>query len=70
VHEQSLGGLVDLGSAEFCTVTAVIADMPCTRQARKVLRSAWMPAPPPESEPAIVRAVGGEAVIEMESSQA
>src|SRR6266545_8413316 len=44
---------------EFCTVTAVIADMPCTPWARNVLRSAWIPAPPPESEPAIVSARAG-----------
>ena len=43
---------------EFCAVTAVITDMPNTRNAENVLRSAWMPAPPPESEPAIVRALG------------
>src|SRR3712207_7358629 len=46
----------------FWTVTAVIAARPCTRQVRKVFRSACSPAPPPESEPAIVRAVGGWAV--------
>ena len=43
---------------EFCAVTAVMTDMPNTRKARKVLRSAWMPAPPPESEPAMVSALG------------
>ena len=32
--------------------------MPNTRNAENVLRSAWMPAPPPESEPAMVRALG------------
>ena len=37
----------------FCAVSAVIAVMPCTPQAANALRSAWMPAPPPESEPAI-----------------
>src|SRR6266851_8982002 len=42
----------------FWAVTAVIADVPCTPKAAKVLRSAWMPAPPPESEPAIVSATG------------
>src|SRR5882672_9232180 len=40
----------------FCAVTAVIADVPNTPRAPKVLRSACMPAPPPESEPATVRA--------------
>src|SRR6266545_740072 len=44
---------------EFCTVTAVIADMPCTPWARNVLRSAWIPAPPPESDPATVRTRAG-----------
>ena len=42
----------------FCAVTAVIADAPYTPIAAKVLRSAWMPAPPPESLPAIVSARG------------
>src|ERR1051326_7610420 len=41
---------------EFCAVRAVSTDMPNTRNAENVLRSAWMPAPPPESEPAIVSA--------------
>jgi hypothetical protein len=45
---------------EFCAVTAVMTLMPCTPWASMVLRSAWIPAPPPESEPAMVstRAVG------------
>ena len=43
---------------EFCAVTAVITDMPYTRNAENVLRSAWIPAPPPESEPAMVSALG------------
>src|SRR5512134_4116915 len=42
--------------SEFWAVTAVITDMPNTRKAEKVFRSAWMPAPPPESDPAMVRA--------------
>ena len=46
-------------SAVFCAVTAVRAQVPCTRKAAKVLRSACAPAPPPESEPAMVKAVGG-----------
>ena len=46
-------------SAVFCAVTAVNAEVPCTRSAAKVLRSACAPAPPPESEPAMVSAVGG-----------
>ena len=38
----------------FCAVTAVITLIPKTPNWWKVLRSAWIPAPPPESEPAIV----------------
>src|ERR671937_2134727 len=37
----------------FCQVTAVIAVIPCTPHRANALRSAWMPAPPPESDPAI-----------------
>src|SRR4029453_7813949 len=43
---------------EFCAVTAVRTEAPNTRKALKVFRSAWMPAPPPESEPAMVSARG------------
>ena len=40
-------------------MTAAITDRPKTRKVLNVLRSAWMPAPPPESDPwAIVRARG------------
>src|SRR5437899_3137978 len=39
----------------FWAVIAVIADVPYTPSAAKVLRSAWMPAPAIESLPAIVR---------------
>ena len=42
----------------FCAVIAVIAVMPCTPQRANAFRSAWMPAPPPESEPAIDRTRG------------
>ena len=42
-------------------VTAVMAVRPYTPWAEKVLRSAWMPAPAPESLPAIVSAVRMEA---------
>ena len=42
----------------FCAVSATIADMPCTPAAANAFRSAWMPAPPPLSEPAIVNALG------------
>src|SRR5215813_10221951 len=43
---------------EFWAVTAVSTDMPNTRNAEKVFRSAWIPAPPPESDPAMVSALG------------
>ncbi len=42
----------------FCAVSAVIAVIPCTPQRANAFRSAWIPAPPPESEPAIARQVG------------
>ena len=42
----------------FCSVTAVTADAPKTPRAANVLRSACMPAPPPESEPAMVSTRG------------
>src|SRR3954469_14214926 len=45
-------------STVFCTVIAVIAVIPCTPQRAKALRSAWIPAPPPESEPAIDSTAG------------
>ena len=42
----------------FCAVSATIALMPWQPAAANAFRSAWMPAPPPESEPAIVRQRG------------
>jgi hypothetical protein len=42
----------------FWAVTAVIAVVPCTPARAKAFRSAWIPAPPPESEPAIDRQTG------------
>src|SRR4051794_26304758 len=42
----------------FWAVIAVIAVIPCTPTRANAFRSAWMPAPPPESEPAIERTVG------------
>ena len=45
-------------STVFCAVIAVMAEVPCTPSAANVFRSAWMPAPPPESDPAMVRATG------------
>src|SRR5256885_12094227 len=43
-------------STVFCAVTAVTTLVPNTPNWGNVFRSAWMPAPPPESEPAMVRA--------------
>ena len=42
----------------FCAVIAVIAVIPCTPQRANAFRSAWIPAPPPESEPAIESTAG------------
>src|SRR5690606_28122662 len=41
----------------FCAVIAVMTLVPNTPKRWKVLRSAWMPAPPPESEPGMVSAI-------------
>ena len=51
--------------SEFWAVIAVSTLIPCTPWASIVFRSAWIPAPPPESEPATVstRAVGSDLVI-------
>jgi hypothetical protein len=38
----------------FCAVSATMADIPCAPQRANAFRSAWMPAPPPESDEAIV----------------
>ena len=46
------------GTAAITAVTAVRATVPHTPWASKVLRSATMPAPPLESEPAMVSATG------------
>ena len=43
----------------FCAVIAVIAVMGWPPSIATVLMSAWMPAPPPESEPATIRMRGG-----------
>jgi hypothetical protein len=42
----------------FCAVNATIALVPKQPAAANAFRSAWIPAPPPESEPAIVRHLG------------
>ena len=46
----------------FCAVMAVMAHTPYTPCAANVLRSAWMPAPAPESLPAMVSATGTSAI--------
>ena len=42
----------------LCAVIAVIAVIPCTPQRANAFKSAWMPAPPPESDPAIESTLG------------
>ena len=42
----------------FCAVRQAMALAPWTPSAAKVFKSAWMPAPPPLSEPAMVSATG------------
>ncbi len=42
--------------SEFWAVIAVSAVAPCSPCAANVRRSAWIPAPPPESDPATVSA--------------
>ena len=42
----------------FCAVSAVSAVVPCTPAWANAFRSAWIPAPPPESDPAIERHTG------------
>ena len=44
-------------------VSAAKAESPCTPCAAKVFKSAWMPAPPPESEPAMINMRGVLAVM-------
>ena len=53
---EALADLFEQVDIVFCAVSPVIAEVPKTRRAANVRRSAWIPAPPPESEPAIVRA--------------
>ncbi len=45
-------------SLGFWAVIQVMAQVPWTPRAAKVLRSAWIPAPPPLSDPAMVRTAG------------
>ena len=49
----------------FWAVTAVMTLVPKTRWAWNVLRSAWMPAPPPLSLPAMVRAMGWRSAMDL-----
>ena len=51
-------GCTALTPTVFWTVIAVIAVVPWTPARANALRSAWIPAPPPESDPAIERATG------------
>jgi hypothetical protein len=51
-------GATRVTATVFWAVSAVIAVVPCTPQRANAFRSAWMPAPPPESEPAIERQTG------------
>ena len=51
-------GWIPVTPTVLCAVSAVIAVMPCTPQRANAFRSAWMPAPPPESEPAIESTAG------------
>ena len=50
-----VGGIrwIDSTPTVFWAVIAVIAVVPCTPQRAKAFKSAWIPAPPPESDPAI-----------------
>ncbi len=63
---SGLTGSTRVTATVFWAVIAVIAVVPWTPARAKAFRSAWMPAPPPESEPAIVRHTGmaRDAVIE------
>src|ERR1700729_4068720 len=56
----------------FWAVIAVLAVIPRSPHAANAIRSAWIPAPPPESEPAIDSARGGldASISRPESSQA
>src|SRR2546422_6512714 len=49
-------GKIDVTPRVFCAVTHVTTEHPWTPTAANDFRSAWIPAPPPLSLPAIVRA--------------
>ncbi len=59
----SSGGTAWIASTPtvLCAVIAVIAVIPWTPQRANAFRSAWTPAPPPESEPAIESTAGTRA---------
>ena len=48
-----------LKTTHYIPVMAVMTLQPCTPRACMACRSAWMPAPPPESDPAMVHTMGG-----------
>ena len=59
-NEPAVGDIVHLPTGVKVTVeqmNAAITDAPYTPSAENVFKSAWIPAPPPESEPAIVTAI-------------
>ena len=47
-------GVIDFAPVVFCAVTAVIAVIAYDPKDVTVLISAWIPAPPEESEPAMM----------------
>mmetsp|Transcript_3781 Transcript_3781/g.11360 ORF Transcript_3781/g.11360 Transcript_3781/m.11360 type:complete len:346 (+) Transcript_3781:1334-2371(+) len=51
--------LIELTPRVFWAVSAVIADIPKTPYEEQVFRSAWLPAPPPESDPEMHSTVAG-----------
>jgi hypothetical protein len=55
---RGLTGSTAVTATVFCAVIAVIAVVPWTPAAANAFRSAWIPAPPPESDPAMARHTG------------
>jgi len=51
-------GLIFLTPVVFCAVMHVITEAPNTPMFENAFKSACIPAPPDESEPAIVNAIG------------
>ncbi len=49
----------------LCAVTAVTAVVPYTPHAANVSKSAWMPAAPPESDPAMLNAATNDVAEEL-----